>query len=92
MRAYCLETLVKHLNTKLGTFWIMELNSDTPEPEQRYYLGVGDEELGLYSNPTKAVEDVCNQSTGFLKWDSQMRVTAPNTISDWEEGIPESWN
>lgn len=83
---------MKHLNTKLGTFWIMELNSDTPELEQKYYLGVEDEELGLYSNPQSAALDVSKQATGCFRWDSQMRVTAPESISDWEEGAPESWN
>ncbi|HET9843552.1 MAG TPA: hypothetical protein VFP93_02720 [Gammaproteobacteria bacterium] len=76
-----------HLKTKLGTFWIIESDKEA----QKYYLGCEDDKLGEYNSLDKILDDVCNQETGFLKWDEQLKVTAPHDIGEWEEGPPENW-
>lgn len=75
-----------HLKTQVGTFWI--LNNPSSE---KFLLGCDDEDLGEYTSLENAVGDLKNQETGFLKWDEQLRVKAPDNIEQWEQGIPEHW-
>ncbi len=77
-----------HLKTKLGTFWLVEANNDT---EDRYLLGINDQELGAYDNIELAAHDVYEQATGYLQWDCQAKIKVPNNISQWIEGTPENW-
>lgn len=77
-----------HLKTKLGTFWVVETNNETNE---RYFLGINDQELGAYNDLETAAKDVYEQSTGYLQWDSQAKVKVPESISQWAEGDPETW-
>ncbi len=76
-----------HLKTKLGEFWVVPLS----ESNNRYLLGVNDEELAFYTDIEEAAQAVRNQSTGFLQWDSQTEVRAPAQIKEWVEGEPQSW-
>lgn len=76
-----------HIKTKLGTFWIVQGEDQT----QKYYLGHDDEDLGEYESIEKALDDVCNQETGYLKWDELQKVSAPHDIEEWQEGAPEGW-
>lgn len=78
-----------HLKTKLGTFWVVETNNEIKE---RYFLGINDQELGIYDNSETAAKDVHEQSTGYFKWDSQAKVNVPDSISQWTEGEPENWH
>lgn len=75
-----------HLNTLMGTFWVVE-----NEESQRYYLGFGDEELGVYQDVESIAKDVHNQTTGHFKWDCQSKVTVPDSFSDWAAGEPAIW-
>lgn len=76
-----------HLKTRLGVFWVAPL-SDTPN---KYYLGVDDHELGLYTDVERAAKDVHDQATGFLKWDLEPQVKAPEHIAQWKKGEPKEW-
>lgn len=76
-----------HLKTRLGTFWIVEKD----EAAHKYFLGCEDDNLGEYDSIDKILDDVCNQETGFYKWDIQLKVEAPHDIQKWEEGPPETW-
>ncbi len=77
-----------YLKTRLGTFWVAPIS----DIKNQYYLGVDDQELGVYSDIEKAAKDVHDQSTGYFKWDSQARVKAPEHISQWTEGEPQTWH
>lgn len=77
-----------HLKTKLGTFWVVETNN---ELQHGYFLGVNDQELGVYNEVDQAAKDVYEQTTGYLTWDCQARVKAPNSINQWVEGAPDDW-
>ena len=77
------------LKTKKGTFWIVE--DENKVEEHRYFLGCNDETLGDYQSIKAAVQDVCDQNTGFLDWDASTRVKAPTSIEKWEEGEPDFW-
>lgn len=77
-----------HLKTKLGIFWVAPV-SDTPH---KYYLGLDDHELGLYTEAEQAARDVHDQATGYLKWDVQKQVNAPEHITEWKEGEPKDWS
>lgn len=80
-----------YLKTRLGTFWVAPISSADRNSKNKYYLGVDDQELGIYSDIEQAAKDVHDQSTGFYKWDSQARVRAPEHIADWTEGEPKTW-
>jgi hypothetical protein len=71
----------------LGVFWVAQVS----ESPNQYYLGINDEELGKYSNAEEAAQDVHNQMTGFIKWDADSKVRAPEHIVDWATGEPKSW-
>ena len=77
-----------HLKTRLGVFWVVPMSSS----ENKFLLGVNDEELGLYTDVERAAKDVHDQATGFLKWDIQSTVRAPEQIREWAEGEPKSWD
>ena len=75
-----------HLRTKQGTFWVVE------EPDtQKFFLGVNNDELGIYEDADSAAKDVHGQATGFLQWDCQSRVRAPEDLTSWIEGEPSDW-
>jgi hypothetical protein len=76
-----------HLKTNFGLFWVVPIS----EAESKYYLGVNDEPLGIYTDAEKAALDVHNQKTGYLKWDSQSRIKVPQHINEWDEGEPRDW-
>ncbi|MDB6096057.1 MAG: hypothetical protein JWM09_335 [Francisellaceae bacterium] len=78
---------MRHLKTKFGVFWIAERSSKNGQ----YYLGIDNYELGLYQDAEQAALDVYSQVTGFLKWDSQLRVLAPKCLNDWSMGAPLEW-
>lgn len=75
-----------HLQTKQGTFWVVE-SPDT----QKYVLGVGTDELGVYSKADDAAREVHDQTTGFFPWDAESHVQAPDHVSNWIEGEPNNW-
>lgn len=77
-----------YLKTKLGIFWVAPI---AVEKEEKYYLGVNDQELGIYTDAEQAARDVHEQRTGFYKWDSEARISAPEHISEWKEGEPTGW-
>lgn len=77
-----------HLKTRLGVFWVVPMSSS----ENKFLLGVNDEELGLYTDVERAAKDVHDQATGCLKWDIQSTVRAPEHIREWAEGEPKSWD
>jgi hypothetical protein len=76
-----------HLKTKLGVFWVVPL----PASSDKFLLGVNDDELGFYTDLDQAAKDVHDQTTGFLKWDMQPVVKAPEHITEWLEGEPSAW-
>jgi len=78
---------MRYLKTKLGTFWI----APALEYKGKYFLGVDDEALWLFDSPENASKAVAEQTTGFLNWDAQLRVKAPQGLQDWEEGEPKHW-
>lgn len=76
-----------HLRTKQGTFWVVE------EPKShKYYLGVDDDELGVYDNAELAAKDVHDQVTGYPQWDCLSRIKAPENLANWAVGEPDHWN
>lgn len=77
-----------HLKTRLGVFWVVPLSPT----ENKFLLGVNDEELGFYTNVDQAAKDVHDQATGFLKWDIQPVAKAPEHITEWVEGEPKGWD
>jgi hypothetical protein len=77
-----------HLKTRLGTFWVAPVS----DSGHQFFLGVGDQELGIYNDAEQAAQDVHNQSTGYLKWDIEVKVFAPRHITDWKEGEPQNWH
>lgn len=77
-----------HLKTRLGTFWVIPLL----EEQNKYILGINDDELALYTDVEQAAKDVHDQATGFLKWDTQPQVKAPEHINEWVEGEPQDWH
>lgn len=81
-----------HLKTKLGIFWVVEASKDTSSAQRKsYYLGIDDQELGVYDDIAKAAKDVHQQATGYFSWDCQSKVQAPAVIGDWKQGQPEDW-
>ena len=76
-----------HLRTRQGTFWVIE----SPKTH-KYVLGVDDDELGLYDDAEAAAKDVLNQTTGYLPWDCQSHIKAPQHVSSWSPGEPENWS
>lgn len=84
-----------HLKTKLGTFWVIPVKDNLKKPKHihrsQFYLGVNDEELGMYTDAEQAAKDVHDQQTGFYKWDSQPRIFVPEHIDEWVEGEPTEW-
>lgn len=76
-----------HLKTRLGVFWVVPaIKSDS-----KYLLGVNDQALAGYSDAELAARDVHDQATGFLKWDSEAHIKAPEHITEWAEGEPKDW-
>lgn len=79
-----------YLKTRLGVFWVVpKFESDTKT--HKFLLGVNDQELAVYTDVERAAQDVHDQATGFLKWDLQPKVKAPEHISEWVEGTPKDW-
>lgn len=76
-----------HLKTKLGVFWIIR----TSDGLKRYRLGINEDPLSTYNDPEQAARDVHDQATGFLPWDIQSRIFAPEHIQEWHQGEPEDW-
>ncbi len=76
-----------YLKTKLGVFWVVPL----VEPKNKYVLGVNDQELAFYTDVEQAAKDVHDQATGYLRWDCESVVKAPEHISEWVEGEPQDW-
>lgn len=76
-----------HLKTKLGVFWVIPVS----EVGSKYYLGLNDEPLGEYNDAEQAAKDVHDQNTGFLAWDVQARIKAPEHINEWAQGEPKEW-
>ncbi len=77
-----------HLKTRLGVFWVVPVQ----EAKNKYILGINDEELAFYTDIEQAAKDVHDQTTGFLRWDSQSSVKAPEHITEWIEGEPKEWD
>jgi hypothetical protein len=77
-----------HLKTKLGVFWVAPA---IEKANKKYFLGVNDQELGVYIDAEQAARDVHDQCTGYYKWDSQAKVQAPEHIAEWVEGEPKDW-
>lgn len=76
-----------HLKTKVGLFWV----APVADLKDKYFLGINDQELGIYPDADQAAKDVHDQRTGYLSWDSQSRIKAPEHIFDWSEGEPKEW-
>lgn len=76
-----------YLKTKLGVFWVVP----TDDRKSQYLLGINDEELAFYTDTEEAAQAVFSQSTGFLRWDSESCVKAPEHIEEWVEGEPKDW-
>lgn len=76
-----------HLKTQVGTFWILKKEANDPQ----YLLGCEDEDLGEYQSLEGVLKDLKNQETGYLKWDEQLNIKAPDEIDRWEQGVPEHW-
>ena len=77
-----------HLRTKLGVFRVTPLIEGG---SQKFFLGVNDQELGIYSDAEKAARDVHDQCTGYYQWDSHPKVRAPEHIAEWQAGEPNDW-
>lgn len=75
-----------HLKTNVGTFWIV-----AAEKPGAYILGVEDVDLGTYSAPECAVQDVQQHSTGCLGWDEQLHGKAAPDLGAWHPGLPRAW-
>ena len=76
-----------YLKTKMGTFWVVESEDKT----QGCYLGVGNDEIGVYHDPEQAANVVHDQATGYLNWDLMPRVEVPKHIGQWNSGDPSEW-
>jgi len=76
-----------HLKTRLGVFWVVPLS----QTKNQFLLGINDDELAFYTDIEQAAKDVHDQSTGFLSWDTQAKVHAPEHISEWVLGEPQNW-
>lgn len=76
-----------HLKTKLGTLWIVE---STDQPNQ-FVLGLDKDYLGKYTSVERIIQDVVNQETGAEKWDEALKVKAPPSIDEWNQGEPDNW-
>lgn len=76
-----------HLKTKLGVFWVAPVSDSS----NKYFLGVNNEELGLYTDVEQAAKDVHDHATGYLKWDTEIRNKAPEHITQWVLGEPKEW-
>lgn len=76
-----------HLKTKLGVFWVVP----AVEAKSKYFLGINDQELAVYTDADQAAKDVHDQATGFLQWDTQVRIKAPEHITEWVQGEPKDW-
>jgi hypothetical protein len=82
-----------HLKTKSGVFWVIPVaDSASKAKHPKYLLGINDRDLAFYTDAEQAAHDVYDQRTGFLKWDMQRQVDAPNHIKDWAEGEPQAWH
>jgi len=77
-----------HLRTRLGVFWVVPIS----ESMHQYYLGIDDQELGIYADAEQAARDVHEQTTGFFEWDMEPRAQAPEHINQWVEGEPKNWH
>ena len=82
---------MKHLKTRLGTFWVAESGSKI-SADHKVYLGVDDNELAEFNTLEDAINAVSEQTTGYFKWDCQSKINAPHAIQDWLDGQPETWN
>jgi len=78
-----------HLKTKFGIFWVVPISEVKTTPQ--YLLGIDDSELAFYTDAEQAAKDVHDQATGFLKWDIQAQVKAPDHITEWTSGEPQNW-
>jgi hypothetical protein len=76
-----------HLQTKIGTFWIV----DAEDGQNEYLLGMDNEVLGRYAEPQQAVEDVKRHETGCLRWDAGDVSRPAPELTGWHEGVPEAW-
>jgi hypothetical protein len=74
-----------HLKTKHGTFWLLK------GERNRYHLGINNLNLGVYKDTDTAIKDVSDQNTGYLRWDSQSRISIPRHIEQWSAGEPADW-
>jgi hypothetical protein len=82
---------MKHLKTRLGTFWVAESGSNI-SADHKVYLGVDDDELAEFDTLEDAIKAVSDQATGYFKWDCQSKITTPNTATEWVDGQPAHWN
>lgn len=85
-----------HLKTKVGVFWVTpipenDVNSYKKKKNSKYFLGINDQELGIYTDAEEAARDVHEQRTGFYKWDCSSRINAPEHINEWVLGEPNDW-
>lgn len=64
--------------TKIGLFKIIALSNG------RYDLWINDVNLGNYSSPDAAADDVYNCATGWDDWDLQLMVDHPSDLSEWQ--------
>ncbi|MAZ44218.1 MAG: hypothetical protein CMF48_03465 [Legionellales bacterium] len=76
-----------HLQTKVGTFWIV----DAEEHEGEYLLGMDNDVLGRYDDPQKAVNDVRQHETGCLMWDMGSVSRPAPELEEWHTGLPDAW-
>lgn len=60
--------------TTAGTFWIKQDRSG------RFTLGINDEPLGLYINPSMAADDMSAGATGYKEWDSLFTLDDPPNL------------
>ena len=76
-----------HLQTKVGTFWIVDAEDNPDE----YLLGMDNDVLGRYQAPESAVDDVQRHETGCLLWDAGSSTRGAPGLKSWHEGPPEAW-
>jgi hypothetical protein len=86
-----------HLKTKLGTFWIVssqesdDRSANAGQEREQYYLGMDDDTIRAYGDAQEAIKDICNHTTGEIKWDVDTRIKVPADLALWQEGEPEEW-
>ena len=78
-----------HLQTKLGTFWILDAEEGK---DNEFVLGIDNDILGTYTDLLTAVSDVQRQETGCLRWDVAHIARAAPPLEGWKEGEPGTWD